>query len=81
MKGYAEYDVSSVRKLRDSGKKMHSDYSVLKHVDIHKIILVTRDTENILACEENEMPFVKAGEKPDPKDIVRKIHEIQKSLQ
>jgi len=76
LQGYAEYTISSVRKLGDSGEKMHSDYSILKHIDLNKIILITRDNENILACEENEMPYIPLGENPDIKDVVKKIREI-----
>ena len=59
---------------------MHSDYSILKHIDLNKIILITRDKGNILACEENEMQYVPLGENPDIKDVVKKIHEIHTIL-
>ena len=52
------YDAFSVKKLRTDGKKLHTDYSVISYAKEHNMILITRDTENGQACEENGLPCV-----------------------
>ena len=52
------YDAFSVKKLRADGKKLHTDYSVISYAKEHNMILITRDTENGQACEENGLPCV-----------------------
>ena len=53
--GYAAY---SIKKLRDEGKKLHSDYSVINFAKENDMILVTRDTESGQACQENNLPCI-----------------------
>lgn len=52
------YDAFSVKKLRADGKKLHTDYSIINYAKEHNMILITRDTENGQACEENGLPCV-----------------------
>ena len=52
------YDAYSVKKLRNEGKKLHTDYSVINYAKENGMILITRDTENGQACEENNLPCI-----------------------
>ena len=52
------YDAFSVKKLRADGLKLHTDFSVINYAMENKMILVTRDTENRQACEENNIPCI-----------------------
>tara|TARA_Y100000590_G_scaffold398028_1_gene480078 strand:- start:11010 stop:11285 length:276 start_codon:yes stop_codon:yes gene_type:complete len=52
------YDAYSVKKLRNEGIKLHTDYSVINYAKENKMILITRDTESGQACEENNLPCI-----------------------
>lgn len=52
------YDAYSVKKLRNEGKKLRTDYSVINYAKENDMILVTRDTESGQACEENGLPYI-----------------------
>ena len=52
------YDAYSVKKLRGDGEKLHTDYSVINFAKQNEMILITRDTENGQACEENGLPCI-----------------------
>ena len=52
------YDAYSVKKLRVSGRKLQTDYSVINYAKENDIVLVTRDTENGQACVENDLPCI-----------------------
>ena len=52
------FDAYSVKKLRAEGKNLHTDYSVINYAKENGMILVTRDTENGQACEENKLPCI-----------------------
>jgi len=52
------YDAYSVKKLRNEGQKLHTDYSVINYAKENDMILITRDTENGQACEENNLPCI-----------------------
>ena len=52
------YDAYSVKKLRNEGKKLHTDYSVINYAKENDMILITRDTESGQACEENKLPCI-----------------------
>ena len=52
------FDAYSVKKLRADGIKLHTDYSILNYAKENNMILVTRDTENGQACEENNLPCI-----------------------
>ena len=52
------FDAYSVKKLRAEGKNLHTDYSVINYAKENGMILVTRDTENGQACQENNLPCI-----------------------
>ena len=52
------FDAFSVKNLRADGKKLHTDYSIINYAKEHDMILVTRDTENGQACQENDLPVI-----------------------
>ena len=52
------FDAYSVKKLRADGIKLHTDYSILNYAKENNMILVTRDTENGQACDENNLPCI-----------------------
>lgn len=52
------YQAFSVKKLISEGKKLTSDYSVIKYAEENGMIMVTEDTEVGKACKENNIPCV-----------------------
>ena len=52
------YDAHSVKKLRAEGLNLHTDYSVINYAKENNMILITRDTESGVACDENDIPCV-----------------------
>ncbi len=52
------YQAFSVKKLITEGKKLQSDYSVIKYAAENGMVMVTEDTEIGKACKENEIPCV-----------------------
>jgi rRNA-processing protein FCF1 len=52
------YDAYSVKKLISEGKKLTSDYSVIRYAEQNEMIMVTEDTEVGKACKENNIPCV-----------------------
>ena len=52
------YDAFSVKKLKLEGKKLASDYSVIKYAEENGMIMVTEDVEVGKACKENNIPCV-----------------------
>ena len=52
------YEAFSVKKLIAEGKKLSSDYSVIKYAAENSMIVVTEDVEIGKACKENEIPCV-----------------------
>ncbi len=52
------YEAYSVKKLRNEGKKLHTDYSVINYAKENGMILITRDTESGQACEENNLQCI-----------------------
>ncbi len=52
------YQAFSVKKLIAEGKKLTSDYSVIKYAEENGMIVVTEDTEVGKACKENNIPCV-----------------------
>tara|TARA_Y100000590_G_scaffold305665_1_gene344780 strand:+ start:10493 stop:10768 length:276 start_codon:yes stop_codon:yes gene_type:complete len=52
------YNAYSVKKLRNEGKKLHTDYSVINYAKENNMILITRDTESGQACDENNLPCI-----------------------
>ena len=52
------YEAYSVKKLIIEGKKLSSDYSVIKYAEENGMVMVTEDTEVGKACKENNIPCV-----------------------
>ena len=52
------FDAYSVKKLRQKGLKMQTDYSVINYARENDMILITRDTESGQACKENNLPCI-----------------------
>ena len=52
------YEAYSVKKLRVEGFKLHADYSVINYAKENNMILVTRDTESGIACNENNIQCI-----------------------
>lgn len=67
------YDAYSVKKLRTQGKKLHADYSVINYARENNMILITRDTENGIACKENNLPYVLLDNEEIFKIVVEKL--------
>ena len=52
------FEAYSVKKLRAEGLNLHTDFSVISYAKENSMILVTRDTENGEACNENNIPCI-----------------------
>lgn len=52
------YDAFSVKKLIMEGKKLASDYSVIKYAEENNMVMVTEDIEIGKACKENIIPCI-----------------------
>jgi len=57
------YETYSVKKLISEGRKLESDYSVIKYADENGMVIVTNDTEMSDACKENKIPHVFLNDK------------------
>jgi predicted nuclease of predicted toxin-antitoxin system len=64
------FEVESVKQLINQGKKLHSDFSVLKYAKEKEMILVTADIENQNGCEENEIKYVRINKETVLKSIL-----------
>ena len=71
--GYAAF---SVKKLRASGKKLHTDYSIINYAKEHDMILITRDTEIGQACEENDLSCILLDSNEIFKIVLTKLKEL-----
>jgi len=52
------YEAYSVKKLIVEGKKLTSDYSVIRYAEENGMVMVTEDTEVGKACKENNIRCV-----------------------
>jgi rRNA-processing protein FCF1 len=52
------YQAFSIKKLIAEGKKLSSDYSVIKYAEENGMIIVTEDVEIGKACKENDIRCV-----------------------
>src|SRR4051794_10485066 len=73
------YDVESVDILIREGKKLKSDYSILKYAELNNMILITRDGQNVRGCDENDILCIALGENPDIAAVIQKIGIIESS--
>jgi len=67
------YDAFSVKKLRTEGEKLHADYSVINYARENNMVLVTRDTENGIACKENNISCILLDSNEIFKIVVEKL--------
>ena len=74
-----EYEPYSVKKLRLIGKRLQSDYSVLKYAKDNNMILITEDNENYSGCIENGISCVKLGQNPTVEEIEQKLEDLKRS--
>jgi len=52
------FEAYSVKKLRAEGLKLHGDRSVINYAEDNNMILVTRDKEYRISCEEGGIPCI-----------------------
>jgi len=52
------YEAFSVKKLIMEGKKLSSDYSVIRYAEENGMVMITEDVEIGKACKENSIPCV-----------------------
>jgi len=52
------FEAYSVKKLRVEGLKLHGDRSVINYAEDNNMILVTRDKEYGISCEEGGIPCI-----------------------
>ncbi|MDE1763395.1 MAG: DUF5615 family PIN-like protein [Thaumarchaeota archaeon] len=52
------YEAFSVKKLIIEGKKLASDYSVIRYAEENGMVVITEDIEIGKACKENSIPCV-----------------------
>ncbi|MEE9283685.1 MAG: hypothetical protein V3U49_06390 [Nitrososphaerales archaeon] len=65
------YNAYSVRKLRNEGNKMKSDYSVIRYAALNGMTLVSEDSETIEACAENGISHIKFGQNQVFSELIR----------
>ena len=63
----------SVKKLIRKGRRLRTDYSVIKYAEQHRMILVTEEGDNFKGCRENNIPCLLLDQNPDIKLIVKKL--------
>jgi len=71
------YDAYSVKKLIAEGKKLTSDYSVIRYADENGMVLVTEDTEVGKACKENNIRCVLLDNETIFKIILEELESIK----
>ena len=70
------FDAYSVKKLRTQGLKLHSDFSVINYAEKNNMILVTRDKENGIACEEGGIPCILLDNEEIFKIVLNKLNQF-----
>jgi hypothetical protein len=70
------HEAFSVKKLKEKGEKLQSDYSILKYAETHNMILLTEDDENIDACKENGIRFVEHGQNDTFENLMSELKKI-----
>lgn len=74
------YEAYSVKKLRDEGVKLSSDYSIIKFAQQEDMVLITEDNENKIGCDENKILCIKFGQNPSVTEIDSKLKELEKTF-
>ncbi len=72
------YEAYSVKKLISEGKKLSSDYSMIKYAEENHMVMVTEDTEVGKACKENDIPCVLLDTETIFKIILEELSHIRK---
>ena len=70
------FDAYSVKKLRMEGLKLHTDFSIINYAKKNKMILITRDTENGVACTENNIPCILLDKDEIFKIVLEKLNQF-----
>ena len=70
------FEAYSVKKLRTEGLNLHTDFSVINYAKENSMILVTRDTENVEACSENNIPCILLDNDEIFKIVLNKLNQI-----
>lgn len=71
------YEAYSVKKLITEGKKLTSDYSVIRYAEENEMVLVTEDTEVGKACKENNIRCVLLDNETIFKIILEELENIK----
>ena len=71
------YDAYSVKKLRAEGLNLHTDYSVINYAKDNNMILVTRDGQNVDACNENGIQYITLDNDEFFKIVVEKLDRMK----
>lgn len=74
------FEAYSTRKLCELGKKLHSDYSIMKYTEKYKMVLITEDVDNIDGCIENDMKYVKYGQEDPLQYLIESLNKIKNEL-
>ena len=70
------FEAYSVKKLRAEGLKLHTDFSVISYAKKNNMILITRDTENGVACTENNIPCILLDKDEIFKIVLEKLNQF-----
>lgn len=73
------YEAFSVKKLISEGKKLSSDYSVIKYADENSMVVVTEDVEIGKACKENSIPCVLLDSETLFKIVLEELGNLRRS--
>jgi len=71
------YEAYSVKKLITEGKKLTSDYSVIRYAEENGMVVVTEDTEVGKACKENNIRCVLLDNETIFKIILEELENIK----
>ena len=74
--GQIGFDAYSVKKLRLDGLKLHTDFSVINYAKKNNMDLITRDTENGEACNENNIPCILLDKNEIFKIVLSKLNQF-----
>ncbi len=72
------YEAYSVKKLIMEGKKLASDYSVIKYAEENGMVVVTEDVEIGKACRENNIQCVLLDNEAMFKMILEELAQLRR---
>ena len=70
------FEAYSVKKLRAEGLNLHTDFSVISYAKKNKMILVTRDKEYGISCEEGGIPCILIDSEEIFKIVLNKLNQF-----